>query len=152
MSGPRDPAVTSRIMATIRNKDTRPERALRKYLFRKGLRYRLHVGKLKGRPDIVFPGARVAVFVDGDFWHGAGWRERGLANLGDQFPSRREFWVEKIGRNMRRDQEVSEALRVEGWSVIRVFASEVANDVTRVGEAIAGEVLSRRGGVSCVRP
>ena len=71
MGAPRDPKITSRIMAAIRGRDTEPERLLRSALFRRGLRFRLHA-KLPGRPDIVFRRVRVAVFVDGDFWHGGG--------------------------------------------------------------------------------
>src|SRR5438309_2126139 len=72
----RDPKVTSRIMAAVRGKNTEPEWLLRRALFRRGLRFRVHVKTLPGRPDIVFSSVRVVVFVDGDFWHGAGWRER----------------------------------------------------------------------------
>lgn len=136
----RDPGVTSKMMAAVRAKDTKPEWALRRHLFSRGLRYRLHVRGVTGRPDIVFPKARVAVFVDGDFWHGAGWRERGHADLSEQFPSNTEFWVTKITRNVERDAVVSKRLRAEGWEVIRVFASELASDLGGVGDRIEAAV------------
>ena len=98
MPGRRDPVVTSRMMAAVRGKNTQPELALRKLLFARGLRYRLHDRRLPGCPDVVFPGARLAVFVDGDFWHGQGWKERGLKSYEDQFPTNRNFWVAKIKR------------------------------------------------------
>ncbi len=73
----RDPKTTSKIMKRIPQKDTQAEVTLRKELFRRGLRYRKNVTKLPGRPDIVFCSVRLAVFVDGDFWHGREWRLRG---------------------------------------------------------------------------
>lgn len=144
MSGRRDPAVTSRMMAAVRGKDTRPEMTLRRHLFARGLRYRVHDRRLPGHPDLVFAGAKLAVFVDGDFWHGAGWRERGLSSMAEQFPTRREFWVEKIRRNVERDQEVNAALLARGWEVFRVFASVVERDVAGVGDEIAARVAARR--------
>jgi DNA mismatch endonuclease (patch repair protein) len=123
-------------MSAVRAKDTRPELALRKYLHAHGLRYRLHDKRLIGRPDIVFARSKLVVFVDGDFWHGAGWKERGLSSFEEQFPSRRDFWSAKIARNVQRDQEVNTALAVEGWRVIRVFASEITTDLPAVAMRI----------------
>ena len=131
-------------MAAIPAKNTRPEKLLRSHLFRRGMRYRIHVRTLPGKPDIVFPGARVAVFVDGDFWHGLGWKERGLLGLPDQFPTRKEFWVAKITRNVERDREVTAALERQGWLVLRVLTSEVTADVVRVCDMIATEVSRHR--------
>src|SRR5262245_28691803 len=101
----RDPAVTSKIMAAVRSRDTQPEIWLRKNLRASGLKFRLYVADLPGCPDIVFPSARVAVFVDGDFWHGRQWRLRGLSSLSRQFTrsSNRAYWIRKITRNMERD-------------------------------------------------
>ena len=84
----RDPAVTSRIMAAVRSTGTRPEMTLRRALFRRGLRYRVRT-TLPGKPDVVFPGARVACFVDGAFWHGGGWKERGYTSMESQFEGHR---------------------------------------------------------------
>ena len=95
-SSRRDPAVTSRMMAAVRNKDSKAELALRRQLHARGLRYRLHARDLPGRPDLVIRKYRLAVFVDGDFWHGNAWKVRGLARFEDQFPSNRDFWVEKF--------------------------------------------------------
>lgn len=123
---PRDPAVTSKIMAAVRSRDTRPELALRQELHRRGLRYRLR-SKLVGHPDIVFVKARIAVFVDGDFWHGYGWRERGFSSWEAQFEGHADpaRWRAKIGRNIERDREVNAQLAEQGWLVIRVLASQV---------------------------
>ena len=93
----RDPRVTSRIMAAVHNRDTKPELALRRALWHRGLRYRLRTAVL-GKPDIVFPGAKVAIFVDGDFWHGNAWRVSGLPSFESQFDRMHnsEFWRDKI--------------------------------------------------------
>ncbi len=80
------------MMAAVRSQDSRAELLLRRALHAKGLRYRLHARDLPGRPDIVFRRNHVAVFVDGDLWHGNAWRVRGLAALSDLFPTRTD-WV-----------------------------------------------------------
>ena len=133
----RDPAVTSRIMATVKGRDTVPELRLRSELHRRGLRYRLR-SKLLGKPDLLFPRARVAVFVDGDMWHGHGWQERGFSSMEEQFANHRnpDFWIAKIRRNVARDQEVSLQLEALGWTVVRVLESEVRRDVTSAADRV----------------
>ncbi|MCA1703829.1 MAG: very short patch repair endonuclease [Actinobacteria bacterium] len=125
---PRDPAVTSRMMARVRSKDSKAELALRRTLHARGFRYRLHGKDILGRPDIVNRSRRLAIFVDGDMWHGNEHRRRGLASLAELFPTRTEWWVEKIKANMRRDHEVTTKLREQGWTVIRLWESEVLAD------------------------
>jgi DNA mismatch endonuclease, patch repair protein len=143
----RDPAVTSRMMAAVRNKDSKAELALRRTLHARGLRFRLHARDLPGRPDLVIRKYRLAVFVDGDFWHGNAWRVRGLARFEDQFPTNQEFWVAKITRNMERDREVTAALVADGWRVIRLWESEVLDDpagaAERVHQAIRSAMTTR---------
>jgi DNA mismatch endonuclease (patch repair protein) len=145
MGGPRDPKVTSRIMAAVRGRDTEPERLLRSELFRRGLRYRLHARGLPGKPDIVFKRARVAVFVDGDFFHGGGWRARGFASFEGQFGRWRNapFWIEKIRGNVARDKRATRELRKLGWKVIRVWESDVRKSPQRAADRIADAVRSR---------
>jgi DNA mismatch endonuclease (patch repair protein) len=91
-----------------------------------------------GKPDIVFPGPRVAVFVDGDLWHGYGWRERGFESMEDQFRKHRDpdFWISKIRRNVQRDQRVTRALTDEGWTVLRILESDIQRDVTRSADLV----------------
>ena len=105
-------------MSRIRKLDTKPEITLRRLVFARGLRYRKYVAGLPGTPDLVFSGARVAVFVDGDFWHG--WRfdewEHKLSS---------KYWKEKIARNRKRDSEHDEKLKEDGWTVIRIWEHEV---------------------------
>lgn len=108
-----------------RKRDTRCELLLRRELFALGLRYRVDVADLPGRPDIVFRSKRLAVFVDGDFWHGRDleWR---LARLeaGHNAP----YWTAKIPRNVARDRRYDEALTAAGWRVLRVWETDVARD------------------------
>lgn len=112
---------------------TKPELLLRRALWSAGLRYRKNPLTLPGKPDVVFPGAKLAVFCDGDFWHGRDWEAR-HAKLSQGHNA--EYWLAKIGRNMQRDAEVSAALRGAGWSVLRVWESDVKRDVEAVVSAV----------------
>ena len=138
MSKPRSPEMISDIMRRVRSTGTGPEVSLRKALWRRGLRYRLYAKNLPGRPDIVFPRERVAVFVDGDFWHGRQWEERGLPSLAHQFRETptAEYWVRKIERNVERDVRVNADLAERGWRVIRFWEKDVKNDVGACVEAV----------------
>lgn len=122
-------------MSAVRNRDSTAELAIRRRLWANGLRYRL-TARLPGRPDLVFPRQRIAVFIDGDLWHGNSWRVRGLPNLEAQFPNRTEWWVSKITRNMERDRQVNEQLAAEGWTVLRYWESEALADPNDVAERI----------------
>lgn len=131
-------------MSRVRNRDTQPELLLRRAVWRRGLRYRLR-SSLPGRPDLVFPSARLAVFVDGDFWHGHGWRERGFHSMEEQFEGRNnaEFWRRKIARNVERDAEVSRRLAESGWMVLRLLESDVRRDTEAAADRVENAV--RRG-------
>lgn len=126
-------------MASVRNRGSTAELAVRRRLWLNGIRYRLHV-KLPGKPDLVFQKQRIAVFIDGDLWHGNSWRVRGLASLEAQFPSRTDWWVSKIRRNMARDLEVNEALAGQGWTVLRFWESDVLEDPNAVMRLVVGRV------------
>lgn len=106
----------SEMMAGIRGKDTKPEMRVRKALFAGGYRYRLHRKDLPGTPDIVLPGRRVAIFVNGCFWHG-----HSGCSLAKVPGTRTEFWKEKFESNSRRDKVAAEALREAGWRVLVVW-------------------------------
>lgn len=126
----RDPpsAETSRRMAKVRQKATDAEVALRRELYRIGLRYRVDREVLK-KPrrvaDIAFPGRRIAIFVDGCFWHGcpehATWPKRNA-----------EFWRQKIEANQQRDADTNERLRSLGWTVLRFWSHESPIDAAKV--------------------
>lgn len=116
-------------MSAIPSKDTTPELILRKALWKKNLRYRVNYKKLKGKPDIVFTKYRVAVFCDGDFWHGHNWAIRGLGSLEEELAGYSDFWKTKITHNMRRDEEVNQALAADGWTVIRIWESDIRGNL-----------------------
>lgn len=132
----------SRAKQRIGRRDTGPERQLRSALFRAGLRFRKNVLHLPGKPDVVFPRAQVAVFVDGDFWHGREWpaRRRRLVK-----GSNSAYWTAKIRSNMRRDIAVARSLENEGWMVLRFWESEVKSDAPKVLSMIRDAVRSRIG-------
>jgi DNA mismatch endonuclease (patch repair protein) len=133
-------------MAAVRAKNTEPERMLRSALFRRGLRFRINVRKLPGCPDIVFSGAHVVVFVDGDFWHGAGWRERGFTSMEAQFVGQRrsEFWIKKIQANVERDRRVDKLLGESGWRVVRLWESDVRKSLDVCVAKVAAAVVQTR--------
>jgi DNA mismatch endonuclease (patch repair protein) len=128
----------SRVAKANKKKDTLPEKLLRSALSRRGTRYRLHDLRLPGVPDLILPGARTVVFVDGDFWHGRRWGERRKRLL---LGANATYWVPKIERNRARDRANARRLRRLGWTVVRVWESEVRSDADQV----AREILSRAG-------
>lgn len=129
-------------MQQQRSEDTRPERELRQELHRRGLRFRLHRKIVVGtnrRADIVFGPARVAVFVDGCFWHGCprhGKRESSVNSW---------YWPDKIARNVDRDRDTDARLRSDGWLVVRIWEHE---ERARAADRIERAVLQRRGKLS----
>lgn len=126
MTDIKSPADRSRNMAAIKGKDTKPEMIVRKYLFSRGLRFRVQVRRLPGKPDIVLPKYKTAIFVNGCFWHG----HEGCKYF--RLPkSNVEFWKEKIERNLERDKESMQALFDLGWKVIRVWECELRNKANR---------------------
>src|SRR5262249_6975374 len=121
--------------------NTRCELALRRELWGRGLRYRLHVAGLPGHPDIVFSREHVVVFCDGDFWHGRD-LERRLPSL-SRGPNS-TYWVAKVQRNVARDRENDRALEAAGWAVVRVWETDVRRAPTRVADRIAGILVNAR--------
>ena len=132
------------MMAAVRNKNTRPEMALRSALHGRGLRYRLHPKNVPGKPDIAWQGLRIAVFVDGDFWHGNAWRVRGLADPRDQFPTNADWWMAKMARNRERDTEVNRRLTESGWTVLRIWESDIVADLASAADRVVQEVRDAR--------
>lgn len=128
------PEQRSHTMSRVRGRDTQPELALRRALWSAGVRgWRCHPKSVRGRPDLAFIGRRIAVFVDGAFWHGHPdyyWGQSG------------KFWDDKIDRNRARDREVNRDLERAGWTVIRFWDFEVKTDVDACVAAVV-ERLSR---------
>jgi DNA mismatch endonuclease (patch repair protein) len=123
----------------LTSKHTAPEMALRRCLAQLGLRYRLHQRKLPGTPDIVFYGAKVAVFVHGCFWHRHAPcpRERQHTQLSRQ-------WLERLNSAVRRDGAVRSALEKEGWAVVVAWECEIRKNPMRDALAIERTVRSRQ--------
>lgn len=110
-------------MSMIKSSGTKPEEAVRKYLFSKGLRYRKNVKTLPGKPDIVLPKYKTIVFVNGCFWHG----HKGCKYF--VMPKTNvEFWTEKITKNIARDEITYKKLQNMGWNVIVVWECELKKD------------------------
>jgi DNA mismatch endonuclease, patch repair protein len=113
-------------MARVRRRGTEPELVLRKALWANQLRYRLNSKtKLPGSPDILFPGCRIAIFVDGCFWHGCPLH-------GTSPKTNSEFWAAKIQRNKSRDTEVDKRLIALGWTPLHIWEHEIKEDMQRV--------------------
>jgi len=116
----------SALMAKIRGKNTKPEIKLRKILWSLGIRYRKNYPKLPGKPDIVSKKYKLAIFIDGTFWHGYKWEENR-----DKIKTNREFWIPKIERNMQRDRENNLALEAMGYKVMRFWEYEINREMGR---------------------
>ncbi len=111
-------------MSKIRGKNTRPELLFRRALWAQDVRYRIDNKRLPGRPDIAIKKHKLAVFIDGEFWHGYDWEERKA-----KLKSNRGFWIPKIERNMQRDREVNAQLETLGFTVFRFWESEVKTNL-----------------------
>jgi DNA mismatch endonuclease (patch repair protein) len=124
-----------------RKRDTRPERAVRSALHAKGMRYRTDMkigeGRSAPRPDIVFTRAKVAVFVDGCYWHGC-------PRHGTSPRTNSGYWKAKISRNRARDLENNDTLNAGGWHVIRVWEHEDAEESANLIEAAVRDASARR--------
>ena len=122
-------------MSRVKAKDTGLEVRVRSELHKRGFRFRKHLKTLPGKPDVVFTRAKVAVFIDGDFWHGyyfPDWEHK----LSD-------FWREKIARNRERDAESESALRGMGWKIVRLWQHDINQDFEAAIDQISSAVLGR---------
>lgn len=118
----------SKNMAHIKSTDTKPERMLRLALWHSGIRYRKNWRKLPGSPDIAITKYKIAVFVDGDFWHARGHEQ----DPGEQVGTNKAFWKKKLARNVERDKEVNDQLTQAGWLVLRFWESDIKKDTNGV--------------------
>ena len=126
------PKQRSFCMSRIKGKDTGLETRVRSELHKRGFRFRKHLKELPGKPDIVFTKAKVAVFIDGDFWHGyrfSTWEHK----ISD-------FWKTKISKNRERDAKNHRKLRKEGWMVIRIWQHDIERDFEGSIEKIASAI------------
>lgn len=121
----------------------KPELLLAKSLFSKGFRYRKNDKTIFGKPDLTFKKIKLAIFVDGEFWHGKDWPERK-----DNHKSNQEFWSKKFTKNIDRDREVNVELEKQGWTVLRFWAKEIEKDllscILKIEETIRGLKMTNR--------
>ena len=118
-------------MSRVKNKDSAIELALRKELWSRGIRYRKNVTSVFGKPDIVFIGKKIAVFCDSEFWHGYDWENRK-----NDIKSHQEFWIPKIERTIKRDEEVTQYLQEQGWTVLRFWGKDIKRDPAACADLI----------------
>jgi DNA mismatch endonuclease (patch repair protein) len=118
------PEQRHKCMSRIRSKNTSIEVLLRKALWREGIRYRKSYDKLPGKPDIAITKYKIAVFCDGELWHGKDWE-----NKKQRIKTNRDYWIPKIERNMARDNENEKKLENMGWTVIRFWGMEIKKSI-----------------------
>ena len=118
-------------MSRIRGKGTSIELLLSKALWHRGLRFRKNSPSVYGHPDISIKKYKVAIFCDGDFWHGFDWENRK-----ESIKTNRDYWIPKIERNIVKDAEISHTLQSMGWTVIRIWEHEIRNDLPGTADMI----------------
>ena len=126
-------------MSRIKSSNTSIEVLLRKALWHSGIRYRVNYSKLPGTPDIAITKHRIAIFCDGEFWHGKDWGAKK-----DQIHSNRDYWLPKIDRNIVRDNDVNKALSYLGWTVIRFWGADIQKNLNRCVEDVKEEIFKSR--------
>lgn len=139
----RDTETTHKIMSAIPSKNTRPEVALRRELWKRGLRYRVNDAKLPGKPDIVFSRVKIVVFCDGDYWHGHNWALRGYSSLDDELTRYSQYWQVKIRKNVERDAKNNQILKDAGWLVLRFWESDIKKNKEKCAEQVYEAYKSR---------
>lgn len=125
-------------MSRIRNKDTKIEVMVRKYLFAKGFRFRKNEKRYPGKPDVVLPKYKTVIFVNGCFWH----QHKGCKNA--TIPkTRTEFWVEKLNKNVANDEKNNQLLTDMGWTVITLWECELEKDFESKMKEIIDQILEK---------
>lgn len=116
----------SLLMRKIKSKKTKPETALQKFLRKKNVKFKINYCNLPGNPDIVLFNKKIAIFVDGEFWHGYRWEEKKK-----KIKSNRAYWIPKIERTIARDKQNNKKLKKAGWRVIRLWEHQIKKDLTK---------------------
>ena len=131
-------------MSRIKGKDTSIERILSRALWRRGLRFRKNSSSVYGHPDISIKKYRIAIFCDGDFWHGYDWENRK-----NSIKSHRDYWIPKIERNIEKDVEVNHVLHGMGYTVIRLWEHEILKDADDAADMIMRIVNEKKNQSQC---
>ena len=114
----------SELMKKIKSNDTKPELFFKKKLWGRGFRFSRKCSDLPGKPDIVLEKYKIAVFIDGEFWHGYKWHEKKKT-----IKSNRQYWIPKIERNIARDKKNTRILRQQGWVVLRFWQKQIERQI-----------------------
>jgi len=128
----------SRLMQKIRSVNTKPEILFRRLLWARGIRYRKNNINLPGKPDISISKYKVAIFIDGEFWHGFNWEEKKK-----KIKANRDYWVPKIERNIERDRNNNLLLENDGWTILRFWESEIKKNTEECLERVLALTNSR---------
>jgi DNA mismatch endonuclease (patch repair protein) len=128
-------------MQAIKSKDTKIEVILAKALWNKGYRYTKNNNMIFGRPDIVFSKYKIAIFCDSEYFHGKDWE-----TAKNRIKSNQEFWHRKIEGNIKRDNEVNERLRQEGWTVFRFWGDEIKKNIELCVLKISEAIMEQQSG------
>lgn len=113
-------------MKKIKSGGTKPERELKKSLRKYNIKYTSKISKLEEKPDIILKKKKVAIYIDGEFWHGYNWKDKKK-----KIKSNRDYWIPKIDRNIKRDRKNNRSLRKKGWKVLRFWQHQIQKDVDR---------------------
>jgi len=126
-------------MSRIRSGDTKIEISLRRALWHEGIRYRKNDKTLPGKPDIAITRYRIAIFCDGEFWHGRDWHIKK-----QKIQVNREYWIAKIERNMNHDDQTDRQLQNMGWTVLRFWGDDIHNDLDACVAEVKDAILQIR--------
>ena len=125
-------------MSAVKSSNTKPEIILRKALWKNKFRYRINYKKLPGKPDIVLTKYKIAIFCDGEFWHGKNWNEKRNKILAGHNGS---YWVNKIEKNMERDKYIDKELFSLGWTVLRFWSIDIEKNTDECIKTIEETIL-----------
>lgn len=131
--------VTSRRMAKVKHERGPEEIMLAKALWHEGYRYWLNYKKLPGSPDIAIQKHQIAIFVDGEYWHGCGWEEKRK-----RIHRNREYWIEKIEENIARDKRVDKELMLMGWTPTHLWSRDIRKNLEECVQSIKECVLEEK--------
>ena len=134
-----------RNMQNIKSKDTEIEVLLRKALWKKGYRFRKNYSKLPGKPDIAFTKYKIAIFCDGEFFHGKDWE---VLKPKLEKSNNSDFWISKISRNREHDDEVNKKLLFMGWTVIRFWGKDIKNNTSECVNVVEEVIFDMEIGAS----
>lgn len=134
-----DPEIRRKNMQAIKSSGSMIEKTLGKELWRRDFRYRKNYSRVIGKPDIAFPGYKIAIFCDSEFWHGKNFERTKI-----QIKSNKDFWYRKIKGNIKRDKEVNKKLKKDGWLVLRFWGKNILKSKEQCTQKIIKAIQKRK--------